>query len=148
MDLPVTTTGYVADKYGGLLAAGTSYGFVTVGNQPLPVAEARKLAALIAGACDAAEAWQAAIAGAQAAHEVAQTAGAEGIYKVEGKDGFDPDADYYPVGEHSSYEEALEAARGSLEELSTSQPRAGGQSGIQDRVYVVHPDGRRQRVFP
>jgi hypothetical protein len=148
MDLPVTTTGYVADKYGGLLAAGTSYGFVTVGNQPLPVAEARKLAALIAGACDAAEAWQAAIAGAQAAHEVAQTAGAEGIYKVEGKDGFDPDADFYPIGEWPTYEEALEAARSSLDELNLSQPDAGGQFGIQDRVYVVHPDGRRQRVFP
>ena len=77
----------------------------------------------------------------------AQSAGPEGTYKVEGKDGFDPDADFYPIGEWPSYGEALEAARGSLEELNLSQPDAGGQAGIQDRVYVVRPDGCRQRVF-
>ena len=60
----------------------------------------------------------------------------------------DPDADFYPIGEWPTYEEALEAARSSLDELNLSQPDAGGQFGIQDRVYVVHPDGRRQRVFP
>jgi hypothetical protein len=77
MDHPVTTTGYVNDKYGGLLAVGTSYGLVTVGNQPLPVAEARKLTAFIAEACDAAEAWTSDLAAAQAAHEAAQAAGTE-----------------------------------------------------------------------
>ena len=56
---PVTTVGRVTDKYGGLLAAGTSYGLVTIGMRPLPVAEGRKLAALITQACDAAEEWQA-----------------------------------------------------------------------------------------
>jgi hypothetical protein len=68
-ELPVTTVGQVTDKYGGLLAAGTSYGLVTVGGQALPVAEARKLATLITEACDAAEEWQAVLAACQAAHE-------------------------------------------------------------------------------
>ena len=77
MGHPVTTAGYVSDKYVGLLAAGTSYGLVTVGNQPLPVAEARKLASFITEACDAAEAWTSDLAAAQAEHEAAQSAGAE-----------------------------------------------------------------------
>lgn len=144
MDLPVTTSGYIHDKYGGMLAAGTSYGFVTVGGQPLPVAEARKLAVFIAGACDAAEEWTSALAAAQVAHEAALAAGK---YRLEGKDGFDPEAEHCPLSEHAHYDEALEAARVRLAELNRSQPTAGGQSGIQDRVYVVHPDGRRERVF-
>lgn len=68
-------------------------------------------------------------------------------YKVEGKDGFDLEADYYPLSECADYSVAREAARARLAELNRSQPGAGGQSGIQDRVYIVHPDGRRERVF-
>lgn len=75
---PTTTTGRVTDKYGGLLAAGTSYGMVTVGLQPLPVAEARKLTALISQACDDAEAWQASVDAAQAGHDARRAAGEEG----------------------------------------------------------------------
>lgn len=75
---PTTTTGRVTDKYGGMLAAGTSYGMVTVGQQPLPVAQARKLAALISQACDDAEAWQASVDTAQADHDASQAAGDEG----------------------------------------------------------------------
>lgn len=77
----------------------------------------------------------------------AAPAGAEGAYKVEGKDGFGPEADYYPIGEWPSCDAALEAARDSLAELDLCQPDAGGQAGIQDRVYVVHPDGHRERVL-
>ncbi len=69
---PVTTIGRVTDKYGGLLAAGTSYGLVTVGLQPFPVAEGRKLAALITQACDAAEGWQALQEARQAEHDAAR----------------------------------------------------------------------------
>ena len=69
------------------------------------------------------------------------------VWKVEGKDGFDMEAEYYPVSEHAEYELAFEAARGELAELDKSQPNAGGPTGIQDRIYVVHPDGRRQQVY-
>lgn len=71
----------------------------------------------------------------------------EGPYKVEGKDGFDPEADFCPLSEHTDYPAALQAARDRLGELNKSQPGAGGQGGIQDRVYVLHPDGRRERVL-
>jgi hypothetical protein len=71
-----------------------------------------------------------------------------GVWKVEGKDGFDVEAGYYPLSEHADYIFAFRAARERLAELDVSQPDAGGQSGIQDRVYIVHPDGHRQRVLP
>jgi hypothetical protein len=69
------------------------------------------------------------------------------VWKVEGKDGFDLDAGYYPVSEHSDYEAALKAARSELAQLDISQPDAGGPAGIQDRVYIVHPDGQRKQVY-
>ncbi len=69
-------------------------------------------------------------------------------WKIEGKDGFDLDADYYPLSEHASYPLALIAAHERLTELDTTQPDAGGQAGIQDRVYIVHPSGLRERIFP
>ena len=72
---PVTTTGTVTDKYGGLLAAGTSYGMVTAGQQPLPIAEGRKLATLITRACDDAEEWRAALDAAQTEHDAARQDG-------------------------------------------------------------------------
>jgi hypothetical protein len=70
------------------------------------------------------------------------------VWKVEGMDGFDDDADYYPLSEHPTAPQAFTAARERLAELNVSQPSAGGQGGIQDRVYVVHPGGRRERIFP
>lgn len=68
-------------------------------------------------------------------------------YRVEGKDGFDPDADYYPISEHESLREAKAFAQQRLVQLAAEQPDAGGQAGIQDRVYIVHPDGQRERIM-
>lgn len=76
-----------------------------------------------------------------------QLGGRVRLWRTEGKDGFDMDADYYPLGEHADLDSALAAAHERLGELDRLQPDAGGQGGIQDRVYVVHPDGHRQRVF-
>ena len=50
----------------------------------------------------------------------------------------------YPLeGEFSTEQDAIAAARARLEELERTQPSesSGGQDGIQDRVYVVRPDG-------
>jgi len=48
-------------------------------------------------------------------------------------------------------QEALADAQRRLEDLERAQPSpsSGGQGpgGIQDHVYLVHPDGRRERVF-
>lgn len=53
--------------------------------------------------------------------------------------------------EYASPQEALLDAQRRLEDLERTQPTAssGGQGtySIQDRVYLVHPDGRRERVF-
>jgi hypothetical protein len=57
----------------------------------------------------------------------------------------------YPLpGEYDSEVEAVAAAGKRLEELEGLQPSAssGGQNGIQDRVYVVRPDGTIFRVLP
>jgi hypothetical protein len=85
-------------------------------------------------------------------------------WKLEGYDTFD--REYYPLGHYtrvngetidglkpsySSEQEARSDASKRLAELELTQPAAssGGQGlyGIQDRVYLVHPDGRRERVF-
>jgi NTP pyrophosphatase (non-canonical NTP hydrolase) len=66
---PVVTIDQVTDKYGGLLAVGRSYEYVTVGGQAIPIEEARKLPALISQACDDAEGWKATQAERQTAHE-------------------------------------------------------------------------------
>jgi hypothetical protein len=70
-----------------------------------------------------------------------------GDWKVEGKDGFDMDADYYPLSEHPDETAAMVAAIDRLAELNRAQPDADGQTGVQDRVYVVSPAGRRFRVM-
>lgn len=59
----------VMDKYGGLLAVGTSYKYVTTGGQAIPIEEARKLPAMISQACDDAREWEALQAERQAAHD-------------------------------------------------------------------------------
>jgi len=80
-----------------------------------------------------------------------------GGWKLEGYDTFE--GEEYPLGAESglqesyaTYEEALSDARSHLSVIERQQPTAssGGQEyeGIQDRVYVVHPGGRRERVFP
>lgn len=85
-------------------------------------------------------------------------------WRLEGYDTFDGQS--YPLGtirlegstesidgmkpSYDSYEDALADARKRLAGLETSQPaaRSGGQGtyGIQDRVFIIHPDGRRERV--
>jgi hypothetical protein len=67
-------------------------------------------------------------------------------------------AEYYRLGDsrfdgmqpsYATRDAALEDARKRLAELERTQPSAssGGQSGIQDRVYIVHPDGYEERVL-
>ena len=63
-------------------------------------------------------------------------------WELRGYDAFAQE--WYPLpGCFLSEEEALRAARHWLSELERMQPSAhsGGQQGIQDRVYVVRPDG-------
>jgi hypothetical protein len=87
-------------------------------------------------------------------------------WKLEGYDTFADEP--YPLGDlhvengvsridglRPSYpdrESALAGARKRLADLERTQPASGsgGQApaGIQDRVYIVHPDGRRERVMP
>lgn len=67
------------------------------------------------------------------------------IYKLRELDMFDFESCTF--GEYVSEEEVRNAARKRLEELEISQPTAesGGQNGIQDRIYVVRPDGTEYR---
>lgn len=67
-------------------------------------------------------------------------------WRLIGHDTFD--GDDYSLTEHGSEEEALHAAHDRLHALEILQPTyaSGGQDGIQDRVYVVRPDGTRYRV--
>lgn len=56
----------------------------------------------------------------------------------------------YPLSEnaeHSSETAAREAARARLRDLEITQPSAqsGGQTGIQDQVWIVRPDGSKYR---
>lgn len=57
---------------------------------------------------------------------------------------------YYSLGEFGSEQAARDAGKARLEELERTQPSAssGGQAplGIQDRVYLQHPDGRKERL--
>lgn len=56
----------------------------------------------------------------------------------------------YPLSEHDNEESCFEAARERIRHLEETQPTksSGGQEedGIQDRVYVVAPNGTRRRV--
>ena len=72
-------------------------------------------------------------------------------WKVYGFDAFEggPDA-WYELGSYSTYEKALDHAKKKRDELEKTQPSASsggsGFGGIQDRVYVIHPNGRREQV--
>lgn len=69
-------------------------------------------------------------------------------YQVWGADGFDIEAEPYLVtAGYEDYGRACAAATALLAELDESQSNAGGQEGIQDRVYVRHPDGHMERRF-
>jgi hypothetical protein len=79
-------------------------------------------------------------------------------YEIWQKDGFDPEAEHFHLEgkwaledgvqpEYETFEEARAAASAYLRILDTRQPNAGGQDGIQDRVYVHHPAGGLTRIF-
>jgi hypothetical protein len=79
--------------------------------------------------------------------------GDEDTWAVEGYDTFEggPDA-FYPVKSGLATEEDAHIAAASyMKHLERSQPSAtsGGQglTGIQDRVYIVRPDGSRYRFL-
>lgn len=69
-------------------------------------------------------------------------------WSLEGFDTFSREA-YYIEGRYATEAEAEEAARRRLAHLEETQPSktSGGQgpSGIQDRVYIVAPDGSARR---
>ena len=73
------------------------------------------------------------------------------MWKIRGYDSFEG-AFYDIEGEYPSEEEARQAARKKLQEIETSQPTedSGGQEdeGIQDRVFIVRPDGTQYRYLP
>jgi hypothetical protein len=56
----------------------------------------------------------------------------------------------YTLKSYPSLEAAEAAAQERLIELEQTQPStsSGGQSGIQDRVFIERPDGTQYRVFP
>ena len=68
------------------------------------------------------------------------------VWRLRGYDTFS--AEWYPLqGAYRTEEAAREAAKGRLQELEVSQPSSssGGQSGIQDQVHIVRPDGNSYR---
>ncbi|OGG44092.1 hypothetical protein A2841_01205 [Candidatus Kaiserbacteria bacterium RIFCSPHIGHO2_01_FULL_48_10] len=73
------------------------------------------------------------------------------VWRLEGYDTFEGGHDaFYPIeGEYESESAAQTAARQRLKKLERSQPSSssGGQSstGIQDRVYIVRPNGEKYR---
>ena len=72
----------------------------------------------------------------------------EGKWKLEAWDVFDA-GNYSIPGSYDTEEQAIEAAKIELQELEKLQPTesSGGQSetGVQDRVYIVRPDGTKYR---
>ena len=70
-------------------------------------------------------------------------------WKLEGYDTFDH-RPYRLPGEYQSQADAERAALERLQELERTQPRSlsGGQGGIQDRVYIVRPDGTQYLFDP
>lgn len=70
-------------------------------------------------------------------------------WKLEGYDTFSRE-EYLLPGEYDTEDDAVAAAFQRLDDLEASQPSemSGGQGGIQDRVYVIRPDGTSFRVLP
>ena len=71
------------------------------------------------------------------------------LWKLQGHDTFSRE-DYPLPGNYETEDEAIAAAHERLEHLETTQPSrtSGGQSGIQDQVYVIRPDATKFRVWP
>ena len=73
-----------------------------------------------------------------------------GKWHLEGYDSFSNEE--YPIpGSYPTEKKAIAAAKKKLAELEKTQPSAtsGGQSsmGIQDRIYIVRPDGSKYWIF-
>lgn len=69
-------------------------------------------------------------------------------WTLEGYDTFA--GEYYDLpGKYETREDAERAASERLQELEREQPsaRSGGQTGIQDQVFVIGPDGWRYRRY-
>ncbi len=72
-----------------------------------------------------------------------------GRWSLQGWDTFAGES--YPIlGSYATEARAVVAAKRYLQKLERQQPTAysGGQEGIQDRVYVLGPDGHSYRAFP
>jgi uncharacterized protein involved in type VI secretion and phage assembly len=72
----------------------------------------------------------------------------EGKWTLQGEDAFSDES--YPLpGKYDTRANATQAARTRLEELERTQPSvsSGGQAGLQDRVYIVDPQGKASRIF-
>lgn len=70
-------------------------------------------------------------------------------YVLKGYDAFS--SEWYPLpGTYKNETEAEAAAHARLKDLEKNQSSSasGGQSGVQDQVYIDCPDGRRRRVVP
>jgi len=73
----------------------------------------------------------------------------QGEWHLEGWDTFAGHS--YPLpGHFYSKDQAIRGARRVLAGIRRDQPddSSGGQDGIQDRVYVIGPEGERLRVLP
>lgn len=73
---------------------------------------------------------------------------AKGKWKLEGYDTFSEKS--YPLdGEFLDEEAARNAAKLRLKKLEKIQPTelTGGQVGVQDRVYIIRPDGTKHRFI-
>lgn len=72
-----------------------------------------------------------------------------GAWRLEGWDAFGGHA-YAIPGRYRTRRQAQRAAERELAKLESMQPTAlsGGQSGLQDQIFVVAPDGQRIQVCP
>ncbi len=72
----------------------------------------------------------------------------EGTWTLRGYDTF-ADESYPLEGEFSTQADAEKAAHSLLQELEIEQPSSssGGQTGEQDRVYIIRPDGTGYRYL-
>ena len=71
-------------------------------------------------------------------------------WMLQGWDAFEEEC-YSIPGDYGSLTDAELAAKARLEELEKTQPSetSGGQNenGIQDHVFIIHPDGRKTRFL-
>lgn len=77
------------------------------------------------------------------------TNGSKGRFALMGYDAFS-DEEYPKPPRYKTERAAERAAQRELRRLERVQPSAesGGQHGIQDQVFVIHPDGTKRRILP